>query len=137
MPGERYDVRMAQPAIGAFEALDPPRKAAVARAIRRVGTDTAVPFEVPASLGASYKVVIPEDDADAPVVVYRERPKLEGGGYLITGLLGRHAYNALTETSAPSLLDRSAWQKILDLSAVTSAIGIGLGSRAAGARLFK
>lgn len=107
-------VRMASPAVEALHALPAEQAAAVAAAIRRIGTSEGVPFGPPGDDGTQLMVTIPDDD-DAPVVIYRQPPKLEGGGYRVTGLLSRDAYNAYTRSEKPGLFDTPAGKTLLGL----------------------
>jgi hypothetical protein len=127
--GMHVNVRMAKPAVDALHDLPVRQERAVAQAIRLIGIKAGVSLEPPGDDGMQYMVMIPDDD-HAPVVIYRERPKLEGGGYLVTGLLDRDTYSTYTRTAQPGFLETPAGKAVLGAIAVgAAAIGFSLGSR--------
>lgn len=126
---QRYDVRMAKPAVEALQDLPREQATAVARAVRLIGTTEGVPLQLPGQDQEHYLVIVPDDD-HAPVVVYRQRPKVEGGGYLVTGLLDRDAYNAYAHAGEPGFFDTAAGKAVLGIAApAAAAIGIAMSSR--------
>lgn len=66
--------------------------------------------------------MVPDDDT-SPVVIYRQLPPLEGGGYFVTGLLDRNTYNTYRQVEKPGFFDTPAGKAILFAGAAL-AIGI-------------
>jgi hypothetical protein len=121
------NVRMASPAAEALRALPADQATAVAAAISRIGRDEGVPFELPGQDGPQYTVMIPDND-HAPVVIYTQPPKLEGGGYRVTGLLDRDAYNAYTRSDEPGFFETAAGKALIGLGALAVVYGLTRGS---------
>src|SRR5208282_6064802 len=89
-------VRMAPSAVEALRALPSDQTASVARAIRRIGIDPGVPLAGSGDSDQHEAMVMIPDDDNAPVVIYRQRPPVEGGGYFVTGLTERSTYDTYT-----------------------------------------
>jgi Tetratricopeptide repeat len=91
----RPDVRLAPTVITALQRLPRRQQAAVAGALTRIGNEAGTPLQLgPAGEGRQYLTMVPDGDAEAPVVVYRQLEDREGGGYLVTGLSDRDAFSA-------------------------------------------
>jgi hypothetical protein len=128
------NVRLASPVVAAMRGELPRHQAeSVARAIRRIGVEDGEPLapggpnEVLPDDGRKYMVMIP-DDRDAPVVVFRLLEKVEGGGYLVTGLADRKTYDAWARARQPSFFETPSGRAIQAEAwgALAAAIGIAV-----------
>jgi hypothetical protein len=136
----RPEVRLAQHVVAAMRSELPRQQAqSVARAIRRIGVDEGIqlasgaPSDLQPEDGSKYLVMVPDDD-DAPVVVYRLLDKLEGGGYLVTGLADRRAYDAYTGSRKPSFFETPTGRAVQSAAwtAFVTAVGIAIGRTLSG-----
>ena len=116
-------VRMTKSAVDALRALDHADGAAVAKAIAAIGVAEGRPA-IAGSNGAQYFAMVP-DDARAPVVLYREAP----GGYLVTSLVDRAAYQTFETADQPGFLQSGPFKAAVGAVAA-AALGVILGSRA-------
>jgi len=125
------NVRMTPAAIDALHDLARPQAEAVARAIAAIGQVEGRPVTAPDEgngNGRQYLAMVP-DDHEAPVVMYRES---DDGGYLVTALVDRATYQTYEiAEQRPRFLQSSAFKATVGAVAA-AAIGIILGSRAAG-----
>jgi hypothetical protein len=103
---------MAPAAVRALQALPSDQAASVAAAIEKIGKEEGTHLGVPDAGDDPLQVMVPDDD-QAPVVVYQQRPKLEGGRYLVTALLERSVYNTYADTGEPGFLETPLGKAIL------------------------
>jgi hypothetical protein len=80
------------------------------------------PWRLPSPALAETKVF------PSPVVIYTQPPKLEGGGYRVTGLLDRDAYNAYTRSDEPGFFETAAGKALIGLGALAVVYGLTRGS---------
>jgi hypothetical protein len=117
-------VRLAKAAVDALRALPLDQQAAVARAIRSIGTAIGVPLKPTGDDGKQYLVMVPDHD-QAPVIIYRQ---LDEGGYLVTGLSDRDTFDTYERADQPSLFDSPLWKALLS-GAAGVVLALILGSR--------
>lgn len=114
MPTESpVNVRMAQSAVETLRALPSDQAESVARAIQRIGIEPGIPLRIPGNQDDGTSLVMLPDNDQAPVVAYRLCPPLEGGGYLVTGLIDRHAYNTYVKGGQPGFFETPAGKALL------------------------
>ena len=127
------NVRMTPAAIEALRELARPQAESVARAIAAIGKTEGKPVTAPDEgngngNGRHYYAMVPDDDY-APVAMYRES---DDGGYLVTALVDRATYKTYEiAEQRPRFLQSSSFRAAVGAVAA-AAIGIILGSRAAG-----
>ncbi len=127
---QQTNVRLAKPVVETLRTLPADQAAAVARAVRRIGITEGVPL--PGNEGKHYMVMVPDDD-HAPVVIYRQLPPIEGGGYLVTALSDRATFNAYDGSEQSAFLDTPAGRALLALAGIAAAvIGLRAASRSGG-----
>lgn len=122
------NVRMTPVAIDALHKLARPQAEAVARAIAAIGQTEGKPVVAPGENGRKYLAMVPDDDDDAPVVMYRQA---DDNGYLVTALVDRATYKTYEIAEQPSFLQSATFKTAVGAVAA-AAIGIILGSRAVG-----
>jgi hypothetical protein len=117
-PSRPPSVRVASLVANDLSHLPEPQRAAVTAAIRNIGNASGIPLRGPADEGKRYMIVVPADDDRAPVVIYRELPEAEGGGYLVTGLGERETYNGAVK---PRFLETPAGQALVSVAGAAAA----------------
>jgi hypothetical protein len=111
-------VKMTPAAIDALHKLGQSQAGSVARAIAAIGKEEGKPLVTRED--REYLAMVPKDD-EAPVVMYRESGS---GGFLVTGLVDRDAYETYEVTDG-----RGPQQSNAIRTAVSAAVGLILGSR--------
>jgi hypothetical protein len=115
------DVRLSQAAVNALGRLPDAQAKAVAKAIARISSGAGTPLRIqpPSMPSGSYRAVVPDND-EAPVVIYRELGRAEGGGYLVTSLTSRSDYEGYQRADRSGFLDSDAGRALI--SGVTSGV---------------
>jgi hypothetical protein len=133
------DVLVAQQVIDEMRSLNPVQAASVARAIKSIGhggKGVPIKLTVPgAPLGVRHYALVPADNDQAPVVIYRSMTLLESGRWRVTSLMSRTDYEHVREAETSGLLDDDTVKALLVIGGIIVA-GYALsrlgGSSAAG-----
>ena len=117
----RPEVRVSRAAIDALEDLPKRHTRAVAAAIdnlRSGKTGQRLKFSLPGAYSENY-YAMRTGDGDAPVVIYRPLTEAEGGGYLVTAIVGHGDFGAYERADEKGILDTAIGRFVLDAAAAT------------------